>query len=173
MGRELRRKQAKREGKSLKSEEIKVEYNVKKIVITCVIVLVSIGLVYLISALFITKELDWFSKEEVKENTSGVENSILASAIFKQKEDEYYVYFYDFNEDNNMYKNIVSSKLSSKKVYNVDTSSGLNSNYVSDVSNKKATGLDDLKVVNDTVIKIVGDTIVEYYEKDEISNIGY
>lgn len=173
MGRELRRKQAKREGKSLKSEEIKVEYNVKKIVITCVVVLVSIGLVYLISALFITKELDWFSKEEVKENTSGVENSILASAIFKQKEDEYYVYFYDFNEDNNMYKNIVSSKLSSKKVYNVDTSSGLNSNYVSDVSNKKATGLDDLKVVNDTVIKIVGDTIVEYYEKDEINNIGY
>ena len=133
----------------------------------------SIGLVYLISALFITKELDWFSKEEVKENTSSVENSILASAIFKQKEDEYYVYFYDFNEDNNMYKNIVSSKLSSKKVYNVDTSSGLNSNYVSDVSNKKATGLDDLKVVNDTVIKIVGDTIVEYYEKDEINNIGY
>ena len=173
MGRELRRKQAKREGKSLKSEEIKVEYNVKKIVITCVIVLVSIGLVYLISALFITKELDWFSKEEVKENTSGVENSILASAIFKQKEDEYYVYFYDFNEDNNMYKNIVSSKLSSKKVYNVDTSSGLNSNYVSDVSNKKATGLDDLKVINDTVIKIVGDTIVDYYEKDEINNIGY
>ena len=114
MGRELRRKQAKREGKSLKNEEIKEEYNVKKIVITCVIVLVSIGLVYLISALFITKELDWFSKEEVKENTSSVENSILASAIFKQKEDEYYVYFYDFNEDNNMYKNIVSSKLSSK-----------------------------------------------------------
>ena len=173
MGRELRRKQAKREGKSLKSEEIKVEYNVKKIVITCVIVLVSIGLVYLISAVFITKELDWFSKEEVKENTSSVENSILASAIFKQKEDEYYVYFYDFNEDNNMYKNIVSSKLSSKKVYNVDTSSGLNSNYVSDVSNKKATGLDDLKVINDTVIKIVGDAIVEYYEKDEINNIGY
>ena len=173
MGRELRRKQAKREGKSLKNEDIKVEYNVKKIVITCVIVLVSIGLVYLISALFITKELDWFSKEEVKENTSSVENSILASAIFKQKEDEYYVYFYDFNEDNNMYKNIVSSKLSSKKVYNVDTSSGLNSNYVSDVSNKKATGLDDLKVINDTVIKIVGDAIVEYYEKDEINNIGY
>lgn len=173
MGRELRRKQAKREGKSLKNEDIKVEYNVKKIVITCVIVLVSIGLVYFISALFITKELDWFSKEEVKENTSGVENSILASAIFKQKEDEYYVYFYDFNEDNNMYKNIVSSKLSSKKVYNVDTSSELNSNYVSDVSNKKATGLDGLKVVNDTVIKIVGDTIVEYYEKDEINNIGY
>ena len=173
MGRELRRKQAKREGKSLKNEETKEEYNVKKIVITCVIVLVSIGLVYLISALFITKELDWFSKEEVKENTSGVVNSILASAIFKQKEDEYYVYFYDFNEDNNMYKNIVSSKLSSKKVYNVDTSSGLNSNYVSDVSNKKATGLDDLKVINDTVIKIVGDTIVEYYEKDEINNIGY
>lgn len=173
MGRELRRKQAKREGKSLKNEEIKEEYNVKKIVITCVIVLVSIGLVYLISALFITKELDWFSKEEVKENTSSVENSILASAIFKQKEDEYYVYFYDFNKDNNMYKNIVSSKLSSKKVYNVDTSSGLNSNYVSDVSNKKATGLDDLKVINDTVIKIVGDTIVEYYEKDEINNIGY
>jgi hypothetical protein len=173
VGRELRRKQAKREGKMLKNEEIKEEYNVKKIVITCVIVLVSIGLVYLISALFITKELDWFSKKEVKENASSVENSILASAIFKQKEDEYYVYFYDFNEDNNMYKNIVSSKLSSKKVYNVDTSSGLNSNYVSDVSNKKATGLDDLKVINDTVIKIVGDTIVEYYERDEINNIGY
>ena len=177
MGRELKRKENKRNGKKVRDAVIINDDNpmneVYKLLKVLGIVLGVLVLVYLLVGIFVTKEISFGGNKNSSSEVTMNADYLLASETFRQKEDKYYVYFYDFNEDNNMYKNIVSSKLSSKKVYNVDTSSGLNSNYVSDVSNKKATGLDDLKVINDTVIKIVGDTIVEYYEKDEINNIGY
>ena len=98
MGRELRRKQAKKEGKSLAKEEVKNENQIKKLIkIVCLLVFIVV-MIYLISALFITKELNWFNNS--KENTSetNVNNSILAKQIFRQSEEEYYVYFYDFNK---------------------------------------------------------------------------
>ena len=44
----------------------------------------------------------------------------------------------------------------------------MNAKYVSDNSNRSATSLEDLQVVPGTLIKISGDTITEYYEKNEI-----
>ena len=171
MGRELRRKQAKREGKSLKNEEaIKEEYKASKIIKLVVIVLLSLGLVYLLSALFLTKELDWFTKKEDTQETDVVKNSILAKSIFNQSEEEYYVYFYSFKDEDSDIASIVSSKLSSSKVYRVNTDSALNSNYVSETSNKNAKTLDELKVLPNTIVKISNGTIIEYYEKDEIKN---
>ena len=170
MGRELRRKQAKREGKSLQKEEVKDEYKTSNIIKLAVIVLLSLGLVYLLSALFLTKELDWFSKKEDTTETSVVKNSILAKSIFNQSEEEYYVYFYSFKDEDSDIANIVSSKLSDSKVYRVNTDSAMNSNYVSDVSNKNAKSLEDLKVVPNTILKISNGTIIKYYESDEIKN---
>lgn len=170
MGRELRRKQAKREGKSLKNEEVKEEYKTSNIIKLSIIVLLSIGLVYLLSALFLTKELDWFDKKEDTTETDVVKNSILAKSAFSQSEEEYYVYFYSFKDEDSDIANIVSSKLSGSKVYRVNTASAMNSNYVSETSNKNAKTLDDLKVVPNTIVKISNGTIIEYYEKDEIKN---
>ena len=169
MGRELRRKQAKKEGKSLK-KEIKVEQNqVKKLIIITLILVFIICLIYILSALFVTKELDWFEKDDNQTQTL-VTNTILASEIFKQKEEEYYVYFYDYTDEDSQVSSSVSSKLSSQKVYKVDTSSALNNNYVSEESNKSAKKIDDLKVKSPTVIKITGEEIVAYYEGNEIIN---
>ena len=171
MGRELRRKQAKREGKSLKNDTIKEEYKISKVIKITVIVLVSLGLVYLLSALFLTKELDWFSKKEDNTETSTtVNNSILARSIFNQSEEEYYVYFYPFDDEDSEISSVISSKLSSYKVYKVNTSSAMNINYIGDVSNRDAKSLEDLKVIPNTLIKISNDTIIEYYEGDEIKN---
>lgn len=170
MGRELRRKQAKREGKSLKNEEVKEEYKTSNIIKLCVIVLLSVGLVYLLSALFLTKELDWFSKKEDTTETDVVNNSILAKSAFNQSEEEYYVYFYSFKDEDSDIASIVSSKLSDSKVYRVNTASAMNSNYVSETSNKNAKTLDDLKVLPNTIVKISNGTIIEYYENDEIKN---
>ena len=128
-----------------------------------------ICVIYLVSALFITKELDWFSNND-KENTNLVTNTILASEIFKQKEEEYYVYFYDYNDEDSQISSIVSSKLSENKVYKVDTNSALNSRYVSDNSNKDAKTISDLKVKSPTVVKISGEVITGYYEGNEIIN---
>ena len=170
MGRELRRKQAKREGKSLKKEEVVEKNQIKQLISITIILVVIIGLIYLISALFVTKELDWFDKKEEETKETLAKNTILASEIFKQKEEEYYVYFYDFNEKENQVTSAVNAKLSSKIVYKVDTSSALNNKYISDQSNKSAKTLEDLRVKAPTVIKINGDQISEYYEDNEIIN---
>ncbi len=170
MGRELRRKQAKRDGKSLEKEEI-VETNlVRKYVTNILGVAGIIILIYLISALFITKELDWFNKKDKETDVNVVANTILASAALSQSEEEYYVYFYNFDEKEteSAITTLVNSSLTSNKVYKVNTASALNTNYVADTGNKSAKKLDELKVVAPTLIKVAGDTITEYYEKDEI-----
>ena len=172
MGRELRRKQAKKEGKSLKNENITEDYSLTKFIKVSVIVILSAVFLYLVSAIFITKEINLFGKNNTTNTTNQtVSNAILAKSIFNQSEESYYVYFYDFNESNNNINTIVSSKLSESKVYRVDTSSSFNSKYVSDTSNRSATTLDDLKVVKNTLIKIEGDTITMYLEgEEEITN---
>ena len=170
MGRELRRKQAKREGKSLQREIPEESNQIKSLIIITIVLLVIIGLIYLLSALFVTKELDWFKNDE-KETETLITNTILASETFKQSEEEYYVYFYNYDDEDSEIASIVSSKLSSSKVYKVDTKSALNNKYVSEESNKKAKTLEELKVKASTIIKISGDKIVEYYENDEIKNM--
>ena len=173
MGRELRRKQAKKEGKSLEKEEI-IEKNPgrKYIIITCSLLVIMCA-IYLITSLFITKELDWFNKKDKEEETkeeSTVSDAILASAIFKQKEEEYYVYFYEFSEEKNPITEVVNNKLSSEKVYKVNTESAMNKKYVNNESNKNAKKLEDLKVKAPTLIKISNGEITKYYEGNEITN---
>lgn len=167
MGRELRRKQAKREGKSLQKEVLKEENQIKKLIGITILVVVLIGIIYLISALFITKELDWFDKKE-KESQTLVTNTILASEIFKQQEETYYVYFYDYTKEDTQITSIINTKLSSNKIYKVDTNSALNNKYISEESNKNATSLEELKVKSPTIIKVSDMTIIEYYEGNEI-----
>ena len=173
MGRELRRKQAKKEGKSLEKENLVETNSIKKYLLNIFVIVGVFAIIYLVSALFITKELDWFSKDETKEKDNReVSNAILASAIFKQSEEEYYVYFYDFNEEekDSEITKLVDNNLMGDKVYKVNTKSAMNTNYVSEESNKNAKTLSELKVVSPTLIKISGDTITEYYEKKEIIN---
>ena len=121
-----------------------------------------------ISALFITKELDWF-KKDVEQTEKLADNTILAAKTFEQKEEEYYVYFYDFKETENNTTTVVNS-IQDLKVYKVDTGSTLNKNYISEESNKSAKTLSELSVKAPTLIKVSGDTIVAYYEADEIVN---
>lgn len=171
MGRELRRKQAKKEGKSLQREIPNEKHQLKNLVIIITILIVIIGIIYLLSALFVTKELDWFDNESDNGETENVvTNTILASEIFRQSEEEYYVYFYDYDDEDEEIASSISSKLSKSKIYKVDTGSALNKNYVSEESNKSAKKLEDLKVKASTVIKISGEQIVAYYENDEINN---
>ena len=172
MGRELRRKQAKKEGKSLAKEEIVEEYKIKKLVTIVLLLVFIIGMIYVISATFVTKEFKWGNKNEtqiISDNSRTV--AILASEIFKQSEDEYYVYFYNFDEKEDIITEIVFDELASNKIYSVNTVSAMNANYVTDNnSNKKAKTLNDLKVIAPTLIKITGGIITEYYEKNEIIN---
>ena len=170
MGRELRRKQAKKEGKSLKAEVPVEENQIKKLISITLLLVFIVCVIYLISGIFITKEIDWFEDNSSKETQTLATNTILAKETFNQKEEEYYVYFYDYSDEDSDISSSVSSKLTSSKVYKVDTNSDLNKNYVSEESNKSAKNLSELKVKSPTVIKVSGETISAYYEGDEIIN---
>lgn len=173
MGRELRRKQAKKQGKEINNEELKVEgINFKNLFKLVIMSGIIFGVFYLATALFMTKELDWFDKKEETtntDNTQSVENTILAKEALSQKEDTYYVYFYDYSDEVSSVSTSVKSI--SDKVYKVNTKDGFNSNYVSEETNKDATSIEELKVKALTLIKVVDGSIVEYYEgKEEINN---
>ena len=100
MGRELRRKQAKKEGKKIEKTIVVEKNQFKSLMKITLLLVIIIGIIYLISALFITKELDWFVKDkDTGSEKNTVANSILASSIFNQTEEEYYVYFYDYDEE--------------------------------------------------------------------------
>ena len=82
MGRELRRKQAKKEGKSLRPE-IKEETNqLKKLLIITAVLIFTICIIYILSALFVTKELDWLDKKDENITETLIENTILAAETF-------------------------------------------------------------------------------------------
>ena len=173
MGRELRRKQAKREGKSLQKPVVKEENNTKKMLKIVFGLIAFFSILYLLLGIFVTKEIKWFDKSNNNNNSSnesGVTNSILASAIFKQSPEEYYVYFYDFSDEDEKITSAITTNITNLQVYRVDTSSAMNSKYVSDKTNKDAKNLEQLKVKAPTLIKITGETITEYYESNEIIN---
>lgn len=176
MGRELRRREAKKNGRPLKEKSNNIkerEYNeIYNMIKTVTIILTTVLVIYFLVALLITKEIDWFkSDSSTTNNVSSVKNSILASETFKQKDSTYFVYYYDFNDEIVEITSLISSNITDS-VYKVDTSDAFNSNFVvTEGSNVNAKSLEDLKVINPTLIKIVNDEIVSYVEtKDNIIN---
>lgn len=174
MGREQkRREQFKNKNKKIKEEQL--DTSIKGITILKLVsfIVIFLFVIYYVLAVFVTKEISISNKKSDKStitestNGSSVSNKILASNIFKQAEEEYYVYFYDFDEENEVVSSIVSG-MSDEVFYKVDTSSSLNAKYVTEEEgNRKAKRLEELKVINPTIIKIEADRIVEYYEGDK------
>lgn len=171
MGREQRRKDAKKfKNKKVVNEIdndgiLKLSTSLKVIFSVVVIILV----LYYVLAVFVTKEIDVSSGEDSTsssetDNSSSVSNKILAANTFRQTDNIYYVYYYDFDDEEEEISNSINN-LVDYKVYRVDTGSSLNSNYVSsDNGNKSVNSIDDLKVINPTIIKIDNDKVVEYHE---------
>ncbi len=178
MGREQKRKEQKKY-RNKKVEDELIQENMMKIstILKIILGVVIIILVFYYGlAFFVTKEVDFSSNGKSNDtsesnDTNSVSNAILAKNTFDQLDEVYYVYFYNFSDEDEVISNSISS-LTDHTIYRVDTSSGLNSNYVdNNTGNKKVTGISDLKVKNPTIIKIDNDKVVSYYEGvDEISD---
>lgn len=174
MGREQRRKEAKRIKNKEKAEEISNESMMKISTILKIIfsVLVIILVLYYILAVFVTKEIDVSGNKDNSNNSSNsetnnsnnVNNKILAASTFRQTDQVYYVYYYDFDDENDEISGLINN-LVDHNIYRVDTGSSLNSNYITDNSgNKSVSDINSLKVINPTIIKIDNDKVVEYHE---------
>ena len=176
MNREQKRKEAKKNKKiNVENKEVDTKKELYRLLKIALIVVIIFAILYLVVGILVTKEIELFKDKEddVAENTTS--NAILANSVFDQKEEEYYVYFYDFNNENTTVATSIVNTQNISTIYRVDTSDVLNKNYVVEVgSNKEAKKLDELKVVKDTIIKVSGDEIVAYYEgEEEIKNNLY
>lgn len=173
MNREQKRKEAKKNKKiNINNNESNSSNELYRLLKICIVVIIIFALLYLVVGLFVTKEIELLKDNEVDESNTTVSNAILANSVFDQKEEEYYVYFYDFNNENTNVATSIVNISANSTIYRVDTSDILNKNFVTeDTSNKDASNIDDLKVIKDTIIKVSNDTIVAYYEgEEEISN---
>ena len=171
MNRQQKRKEAKKNKKIGDSfiPEKTTKSEINRLIKIAFIVILLFVLLYLVIGLFITKEIVLPRTDETKESEVTTNpTSILANSALSQKEETYYVYFYDFKNENTQIATVVASKLADYKVYNVDTQDILNKNFVvEEESNKDAKTLENLKVKTNTIIKVVNKEIEEYYEGQE------
>lgn len=119
------------------------------------IVVLILGSFYLIFAIA-SGEISFGSK---KKSTKIQNIEILAGNTFTRSDSSYYVLMYDFDADDSVnYSNLYSiykSSYNELKVYLVDLSRKFNSKYVvEDKNSVDVSSIDNLKVVNGTLIKI-------------------
>lgn len=166
MGRELKRKQAKRDGRNVKEVQKKkqdIENNtvtLNKLIILVIFIVLFFCVLYLITGLFITKDIKLSGKSNSTSEETTITNKILAKESLKQSEEVYYVYFYDPDKEDNGASNVANSL--EDKVYRVDLSSDFNSDYVGEASGV-VKNIEDLKVSNPTIIKIESGEMVAFY----------
>jgi len=167
MGRELRRKQAKRDGKNVREVQKKNKDKPLSpktfVIIMCTLILFFVFL-YILTGLFITKDIKWFSNNNNEDTVIEIENKILASDSLRQAEEEYYVYYYDTTDnDSEVYSKVNALK---EKVYRVDLNDAFNSNFIGEPSGV-VEDITNLKVSNPTVIKVSSEKIVAFYSGAE------
>lgn len=170
MGRELRRKQAKREGKNVREVQKSVKekgISPKTFVIIMTVLLLFFVILYLLTGIFITKEIKWFSKDN-DDSVIEIENKILAVDSLSQGIGEYYVYFYDTTNEDYEVSNAIGLPI--EELYRVDLSDEFNSNFIGEPSGI-VDDINSLKVSDPTVIKVSANKIIEFYNgAEEIKN---
>ena len=173
MGRELRRKEAKRNGKNVKEVQQNREKPMtpKSLTIILGVVLLLFTLTYLLTSIFVTKDIKLFDKKETEEETTNsIMNRILASDSLKQSDSSYYVYYYDTTNEDDEVKDAIYDLV--ETVYRVDLNDDFNANFVGEPSGV-VDAIENLKVSDPTVIKVDGGKIVAFYNgKEAIKNIG-
>ena len=165
MGRELRRKEAKRNGKNVRDiQKLSKEkpMTMKQFITIIVVLLIFFVILYILTGIFITKDIKWFDKKDstTTDDVSTISNKILGVDSLRQSEEEYYVYYYDTTNENSNVTSTINGLTT--KVYKVDLHDAFNANIVGDPSGV-VSDISELKVADPTVIKVVNSTITEYY----------
>ena len=141
-----------------------------KFVVVILVVLLSVGAIYLFTRAFITKDLFEDKTNETTENVQeGTVNYDVAimGQILNRPYKQYYVLIYDsqgdYNSDMTSLIFNYSSKKEHKHLYTVDLNNNFNKDYYDPANvNLKATELKDIKVGDITLIKVKNGKIDKY-----------
>jgi hypothetical protein len=154
-----------------KNKKIVIEQqnsDLKNMIKPFVIVVAAFIIIYILTS-FITGEVNLNKKNKKTDITPAYiqYKEILAGETFDMNDTEYYVLFYDFSEGNNVIKGIIQnyeSKENKIKLYTVNTDNNFNKGIKSEISNSLANNVAELKVKNNTLIKISNKNNVLYIE---------
>lgn len=166
-----------------KIEEINQDKDYSKELVTLTKIIIYIVLiallVYILTGTFITKELFQSEAEEVVVDDTYEEpitinyDTILSNNVFKQSDEEYYVFIYDSsNEVTTSYFTTISGNYESTtdalNIYTVDLNDPFN-DINAEEANANAQTASELAIAGSTVIKISNGQNVLYLE--ELSEI--
>lgn len=168
--------------KRIKTEKYHTEEQeeVMRFIKLLVIIILIVLAVYLLTRIFITKDLLNNDKEEEKVTEGNINyNTTMIGAMFTRPEQEYYVIMYDSEDLNSVYYNELASAYSRNKdaikVYTIDLGNELNRKYVTENTAEVNTHTNDLeafKVKNLALLKISNKKIVESFtSEEEIANV--
>jgi len=165
--------------KNLKKQHEKIDrqyegenVTAKKILIVIIVIAVMFGLFYLLTIGILKKQ----SKSSRTSNTSIQYSEIIAGESFTQNKKEYYVFFYNSNDEDVEENHSIISSYRDKKdalpLYTVDMGEGLNKNIRSEEDNSEASNASELKISKTTLLHIKDGKNVEYITEDIKNHLG-
>ena len=175
MDRKQALKEIKKQKRDFNDEEEKSFIN--RFIMTIGMVLIALVALYLFIGIFVTKSITFGNdKKEEKEEVSIDSSVILASQIFDQKEDEYYVLVYNPSDKVHSLEQFIAlykAKQDKITLYTVDSTKKFNSQYIVEKdSNKTPSSSEDLRIISPTLIKINSKNVTEYIEGyEEVKNV--
>ncbi len=145
---------------------------VKHFIIILAIVIIGILAVYLLTRIFVTKDL-FNNKESSKTSVPGEVNYniTLIGSMLNLPEEEYYVMITDTSVPESIYYNNIMTTYAQNedalKVYLADLDNELNKSYISDQENLKTSDLTKFKVKGTTLVKVKKGKVEETFTADE------
>lgn len=147
---------------------------VKNGITITIVVLLTLILVYLATAFFLTGEIGGKKTTTTKDSSSVTtlyQDMILASKTFERPEEEYMVIFFSEKDAKKRVKSYMKSYYNEDmKLYKVNLDESINKFVISkDEENKEAKNANELKIKDTTLIVIKNKSIISYVtDTDEI-----
>ena len=138
----------------------------KNITILSIVVILIVLLAFGLAALIKDNK-----KTDTSYNTSIQYSEILLGNLLSQKENAYYVFVYNKNDNYinayNTYLTSYKTKEGALKVYTAALENGFNKKYISTEKNLYVSNIDDLKIMATTLLKVENSRVVEAYDGNE------
>lgn len=159
-------------------EKTKIKYQTEeqkeiiRFVIVILVVILSVGLIYLATRAFVTKDLFTAKTDEEEVINPGVINYEVAimGEILNRPYDEYYVAIYNKSDgkyisDMSSLVYLYGSKEKHLHIYTVDLSNKMNEDFYDPENvNTEAQSVSEMKVGDITLLKVKGGKVVKYIE---------
>ena len=132
---------------------------VKKTIIIILVAIVLLVGMYFLTTIILSKDNE---EEKIMENAIQYDE-ILAGESFNQKEEEYYVIYYDSTDEYSTISSLISSyqlNNTDTKLYSVDLSNGMNKKYVTD-GDIVTLDASSLRVKDNTLLKFSNGEVSE------------